>query len=83
MSLWQRALEIFTNDICSIPRHSDNEEHIKSYLLRFSEEKNGECLYDSTSWNICIKIAWKWGGINGKPVILQSHLDMVAVKKTW
>ncbi|MDO4169077.1 MAG: aminoacyl-histidine dipeptidase [Lachnospiraceae bacterium] len=69
----------FFEDICSIPHGSTNVKQISDYLVRFAKERNLKCRQDE-KYNVII---WKDGskGYENSPaVILQGHMDMVAVK---
>lgn len=69
----------FFEDICSIPHGSTNVKQISDYLVNFAKERNLKCRQDE-KYNVII---WKDGskGYEDSPaVILQGHMDMVAVK---
>lgn len=69
----------FFEDICSIPHGSTNVKQISDYLVRFAKDRNLKCRQDE-KYNVII---WKDGskGYEDSPaVILQGHMDMVAVK---
>lgn len=75
----RRVFYHFEN-ICSIPHGSGNEKQISEYLVSFAK-KNGLRYRQDEKWNVII---WKDGfpGFeNAAPVILQGHMDMVAVKE--
>lgn len=73
----ERVFHYF-EEICSIPHGSGNTEAISAYLENFAKEKNLECYRDSLGNVIMIKEAGK-GCENADPVIIQGHMDMVAV----
>lgn len=69
----------FFEDICSIPHGSTNTKQISDYLVEFAKERNLRYRQDEKN-NVII---WKNGSKgyeNSEPVILQGHIDMVAVK---
>ena len=70
----------FFEEICSIPHGSGNIEQISDYLVAFAKERNLEYYQDDIKNVIIIKEAT--AGYEGKePIMLQGHMDMVAVKK--
>lgn len=65
--------------ICSIPHGSGNEKQISDYLVAFAKENDLRCRQDE-KYNVVI---WKDGSEGYEKtdaVILQAHMDMVAVK---
>ena len=69
----------FFEEICSIPHGSGNVEKISNYLVDFAKERDLKYRQDE-KYNVII---WKDGSAgyeNSDPVILQGHMDMVAVK---
>lgn len=69
----------FFEEICKIPHGSGNVEQISDYLAEFAKERNLEVIQDSLKNIIIIKEAAP--GYETEPaVILQGHMDMVAVK---
>ncbi len=73
--------EIWTNfvDLNAIPRPSKKEEKVIAFMKKFGEDLGLETIVDEVGNVIIKKPASK--GMEGKdPVILQSHLDMVAQK---
>ena len=69
----------FFEEICSIPHGSRNVEQISNYLVNFAKERGLKYRQDE-KFNVVI---WKDGSAgyeNAEPVILQGHMDMVAVK---
>ena len=69
----------YFEEICSIPHGSRNVEQISNYLVNFAKERGLKCRQDE-KFNVVI---WKDGSKgyeNAEPVILQGHMDMVAVK---
>ena len=70
----------FFEEICNIPHGSGNVEKISNYLVNFAKERNLEVYQDELKNVIMIKEATS-GYENEEPVIIQGHMDMVAVKK--
>ena len=73
-SMW-----MYFEEICNIPRLSKNEGKIRKYLLDFAKKNNLESREDATGNILIIKPASE-GMENRKPVVLQSHMDMVGEK---
>ncbi len=71
----------YFREILNIPRPSKKEEKIKEYLKKFGAEHNLETIEDETG-NILIRKPATKGMENRKPVILQSHIDMVCEKNS-
>lgn len=72
-----RFLELFYK-ISQIPRESGNEKKFADFLEMFAKENSLECYRDENN-NVLIK---KNGNKeNNEPIILQTHMDMVCVKK--
>ncbi len=70
----------FFEEICKIPHGSGNIVKISDYLAAFAKERNLEVIQDELKNIIIIKEATP--GYETEPaVILQGHMDMVAVKK--
>lgn len=65
--------------ICGIPHGSGNTRQISDYLAEFAEKRNLEHYQDKAGNVIIIKEASP-GYEDHEPVILQGHMDMVAVK---
>ena len=70
----------FFEEICGIPHGSGNVDAISDYLVKFATDRGLECIQDEVKNVIIIKEATK-GYEDVEPVILQGHMDMVAVKK--
>lgn len=73
---------VFTyfEEITQIPHGSGNIEEISNYLVDFARERGLECIQDEVGNVIIIKDATS--GYEQEPaVILQGHMDMVAVHK--
>lgn len=70
----------YFEEICSIPHGSGNIEQISDYLVAFAKERNLTVIQDEVKNVIIIKEATP--GYENEPVmVLQGHMDMVAVKK--
>lgn len=67
--------------ICEIPRPSKKEEKIRSYLVRFAQERKLEYKVDKAGNVLIVKKAYP-GMEDRKVVVLQSHLDMVCEKNS-
>lgn len=70
----------FFEEICSIPHGSGNVERISDYLKKFAKDRGLFCIQDELK-NIIIKKNGSAGYEDKEPVIIQGHMDMVAVKK--
>ena len=70
----------FFEKICNIPHGSGNIGQISDYLVDFAKERNLEYYQDDIKNVIIIKEATE-GYENKEPIMLQGHMDMVAVKK--
>ncbi len=71
----------YFKEILSIPRPSKKEGKIRAYLKVFGKENNLETIEDETG-NILIRKPATAGMENRKPVVLQSHIDMVCEKNS-
>lgn len=70
----------FFEEICNIPHGSGNEEQISNYLKQFALERNLFCIQDE--WNNIIIVKDATPGYEAEEtMILQGHMDMVAVKE--
>lgn len=80
--LRSEAKEVFRffQEICAIPHGSGNVEAISDYLVDFAKKRNLEYVQDDVKNVIIIKGATP-GYEAEEPLILQGHMDMVAVKK--
>ncbi|MBO5291927.1 MAG: aminoacyl-histidine dipeptidase [Lachnospiraceae bacterium] len=70
----------FFEEICGIPHGSGNVEKISNYLVRFAEER-GLTYFQDDLYNVVIIKEASEGYEEQEPLILQGHMDMVAVKK--
>lgn len=69
----------YFEEICSIPHGSRNVKQISDYLVDFAKKRGLKYRQDEK----CNVVIWKDGSKgyeNAEPVILQGHMDMVAVK---
>lgn len=78
-NLQPRLLWKYFEEICQIPRPSKKEDKIIAYLLKFAEEQGLEARRDEIGNVAIFKKATK-GKENVRPVVLQSHTDMVCEK---
>lgn len=70
----------FFEEICKIPHGSGNEEKLSNYIKQFAEERGLFCIQDDWKNIIIVKEAAP-GYEAEEPMILQGHMDMVAVKE--
>lgn len=70
----------FFEEICKIPHGSGNEEQLSNYLKAFADERGLFCIQDD-HYNIIIVKEAAAGYEEEEPLILQGHMDMVAVKE--
>lgn len=70
----------YFEEICRIPHGSGNVKQISDYLVKFAKDRNLEYVQDE-ALNVVIKKPASSGYENCPPVIIQGHMDMVAVKK--
>lgn len=75
-----KAVFSYFEKICSIPHGSGNVQDISNYLVEFAKERNLEYTQDEV-YNVIIKKPGTIGYEAKEPVIIQGHMDMVAVKK--
>ncbi|GMT44798.1 MAG: aminoacyl-histidine dipeptidase [bacterium] len=81
LSLEPAKVWYFFKDILNIPRPSKKEGKIIEYLLRFGKEHGLETLQDEVN-NVLIRKPATPGMENRKPVVFQSHIDMVCEKNS-
>lgn len=67
-------------EISNIPRESGNEKGISDFLVNFAKERNLEYWQDDVL-NVYIKKEAKKGCEDYPEILLQGHMDMVAVKE--
>ena len=70
----------FFEEICSMPHGSYHIDRISDYLYQFGKDRQLETYQDKLKNVIMIKEATA-GMEDKEPVIIQGHMDMVAVKK--
>lgn len=70
----------YFEDICNIPHGSGNLDGISSYLSGFAADRGLFHIRDASNNVIIVKEA-SAGYEEAAPIILQGHMDMVAVKK--
>ncbi len=77
-----QPLKVFQyfEEICGIPHGSTNLDGISSYLEQFAKDRGLFHIRDASNNIIMIKEATS-GYEDAAPIILQGHMDMVAVKK--
>lgn len=70
----------FFEEICKIPHGSGNEGQLSDYLKQFALERGLFCIQDK--WNNIIIVKEAAAGYEAEEtLILQGHMDMVAVKE--
>lgn len=69
----------YFEEICSIPHGSGNLKKISNYLVSFAKERGLEVSQDK-ELNVIIKAPGSAGYEDKETIILQGHMDMVAVK---
>lgn len=77
--LQPQAVFKYFEQICAIPHSSGNAKQISDYLCEFARERNLWYKQDE-SYNVIIKKPASDNESKAAPVILQGHIDMVAVK---
>lgn len=79
LDLEPKILFHYFNELTKIPRPSKKEEKVIKYILDFGKKNNLETIKDEIG-NIVIRKKATQGYENLKPIILQSHMDMVCEK---
>ena len=74
----KEALYYF-EQLTKIPRATYNCKAVSDYCMKFAQDLGLEC-YQDEAYNVVIKKPGTPGYENADPVIMQGHLDMVAVK---
>lgn len=69
----------YFEEICQIPHSSGNTDALSSYLEKFAKDRGLFHIRDKANNVIIVKEATS-GYENTEPIILQGHMDMVAVK---
>lgn len=77
--LQPQAVFKYFEQICAIPHGSGNVKKISDYLCEFAKERNLWFKQDE-SYNVIIKKPASDSESKAAPVILQGHIDMVALK---
>lgn len=77
--LQPESVMAYFEKICSIPHGSHNTGKIADYLEEFAKEHEITCIRDKSN-NVAMFGKGTCGMENHAPVILQGHIDMVAVK---
>lgn len=75
-----KAVFHWFKEISKIPRESGNEKEISDFLVNFAKERNLEYWQDDVL-NVFMKKKASKGYEDYPEVLLQGHMDMVAVKK--
>lgn len=78
-TLQPKAIWHFFQEISKIPRASGKTQAIQEWLLYFAKDRGYESLRDSAG-NILIRKPASEGCEEVKPIVLQSHMDMVCEK---
>ena len=76
-----KAVFHYFEEICGIPHESSDTQAISDYLVAFAKERNLYVRQD-TLGNVIIKKPATSGYEDAPVVMLQGHMDMVAVKKS-
>ena len=79
-NLEPKSVFSFFEEIDQIPRGSGNTQKISDYLAEFAKKRNLFYIQD-TLGNVIIKKDGTAGMEEKEPVIIQGHMDMVAVKE--
>ena len=69
----------YFEEICNIPHGSGNEKQLSDHIKEFANKRNLTCIQDKCNNIIIIKEATS-GYEEEETMILQGHMDMVAVK---
>ena len=77
-NLQPREVFHFFEEICRIPHGSYNVKQISDYLVSFAKDRKLDVIQDE-ELNVIIKAPGTAGYEDKEPVILQGHMDMVAV----
>ena len=75
-----KAVFRFFEEICAIPHGSENVDRLSDYLVSFAKERGLFCRQDEMK-NVIISKDAALGYEEQEGIILQGHMDMVAVKK--
>ena len=66
-------------DLNAVPRASKKEEQVIEFMVNFGKQLNLETIVDEVG-NVIIRKSATQGMENRKPIVMQSHLDMVHQK---
>ena len=69
----------YFNEICNIPHPSGKEDKMVAYLEKFGKEHRLETVVDEAK-NVLIRKGATAGMEDRKPIVFQSHIDMVCEK---
>ncbi|MBR4072793.1 MAG: beta-Ala-His dipeptidase, partial [Clostridia bacterium] len=75
----KRVFQYF-EEICSIPRGSENMKGMADYCVKFAEKNSLKAVRDNAN-NVIIYKPAAQGYEKSEPIILQGHLDMVCQKE--
>ncbi len=78
--LQPQSVFYYFEEITKIPHGSGNVRQISDYLRRFAKERDLQCIQDRL-YNIIIVKEAAAGYEDAEPIILQGHMDMVAVSR--
>lgn len=70
----------FFEELCNIPHGSGNTKGVTAYLMQFAADRNLEAISDEIG-NVIIRKPATTGYEAVPGIVLQGHMDMVAVKK--
>lgn len=79
-NLEPKAVFSYFEEICGIPHGSGNVDMLSDYLVSFAKERGLACRQDAMK-NVVISKEATPGYEDKEGIILQGHMDMVAVKK--
>lgn len=79
-NLEPKSVFTFFEEICAIPHGSGNTAGISRYLVEFAKTRNLKYMQDEAG-NVIIWKDGSFGYETKEPIMLQGHMDMVAVKK--
>ncbi len=78
-TLAQKPLWKHFFNICNVPHPSGHEDKVREYIVNFAKNLNIECIVDEVG-NVILNKKASTGYESRPHVILQAHMDMVAVK---
>ena len=65
--------------LCRIPRPSCKEQGVRDYLLSLAERHGWQAITDAVG-NVVLRVAGRGRGVDGEPLAIQGHMDMVCEK---